>query len=118
MKLGVPWSVKGVRPEIRETAREAARRSGMSLGEWLNTVIIEQAEEAIRAPGHEDDDDDVYADELAGVHARLDDLTQRIAQFSREPERTQRRGRRTERHQRGERDDQIAELIGRLDRRL
>ena len=44
MKFGVPWSVKGIRPEARETAKEAARRSGMSLGEWLNSVILQQAE--------------------------------------------------------------------------
>ena len=51
MKFGVPWSVKGIRPEARETAREAARRSGMSLGDWLNSVIIQQAEqEGVIAP--------------------------------------------------------------------
>ena len=53
MKLGVPWSVKGIRPEARETAREAARRSGMSLGDWLNTMILQQAEEeGVQAPSH------------------------------------------------------------------
>ncbi len=45
MKFGVPWSVKGIRPEARETAEEAARRSGMPLGEWLNSVILQQAEQ-------------------------------------------------------------------------
>ena len=45
MKFGVPWSVKGIRPQARETAKEAARRSGMSLGEWLNSVVIRQAAE-------------------------------------------------------------------------
>ena len=45
MKFGVPWSFKGIRPEARETASEAARRSGVSLGEWLNAVIIQQAEQ-------------------------------------------------------------------------
>src|SRR3954470_5897092 len=97
MKLGAQWSVKGIRPEARETAREAARRSGMSLGEWLNTVILEQAAEAgVRAPGHEDDDDGDYADELAGVHDRLDDLTRRIAQFSKGAERPGKRRNREE----------------------
>jgi localization factor PodJL len=43
MKSGVPWQVKGVRPQARETAREAARRSGMSVGEWLDNVILDQA---------------------------------------------------------------------------
>jgi localization factor PodJL len=119
MKLGVPWSVKGIRPEARETARQAARRSGMSLGEWLNTTILEQAaEDGIRPPGYEDDDDDAYADELAGVHERLDDLTRRIAQFSRTADRGPRRVRHDRRDERDARDDQIAELIGRLDRRI
>src|SRR4051794_20511236 len=36
MKQGVPWSVKGVGPDARETAKEAARRAGMTLGECLN----------------------------------------------------------------------------------
>ena len=37
MTSGVPWQVEGVGPQARETAREAARRSGMSVGEWLDT---------------------------------------------------------------------------------
>jgi localization factor PodJL len=43
----VPWHVKGVRPEVREAAREAARRSGLSVGAWLNSLIIDAA-----ASGH------------------------------------------------------------------
>jgi localization factor PodJL len=45
MKPGIPWSVKGVEPELREIAKTAARRSGMTLGEWLNSAINEQADE-------------------------------------------------------------------------
>ena len=44
MRHTVPWSVKGVDHDAREAAKEAARRSGMSLGEWLNSVIAGQAE--------------------------------------------------------------------------
>src|SRR5262249_40447256 len=39
MNFGVPWNVAGIRPDARETAKEAARRSGMSVGDWLNSVI-------------------------------------------------------------------------------
>jgi len=46
MKPGIPWSVKGVEPELREIAKTAARRSGMTLGEWLNSAINEQADGA------------------------------------------------------------------------
>jgi localization factor PodJL len=45
MKPGFPWQVKGVRPEARETAHEAARRLGMSVGEWLDSLIIDSAGE-------------------------------------------------------------------------
>ncbi len=47
MKSGGPWNLRGLRPETRTMAREAARRSGLSVGEWLNTVI---------RPAEEDDD--------------------------------------------------------------
>jgi len=46
MKPGIPWSVKGIDQQAREAAKDAARRSGMTLGEWLNTLIKEQADEA------------------------------------------------------------------------
>ena len=111
MKFGVPWSVKGIRPEARETAIEAARRSGVSLGEWLNAVIVQQAEqEGVHAPV--DDDEDSYGDDNATVNERLDDLTRRIEQLTRSgPEAYAPKRSRTE-------SDQLAELIGRLDQRL
>jgi len=43
MTSGVPWQVEGVRQQARATAQEAARRSGMSVGEWLDTVISDCA---------------------------------------------------------------------------
>ena len=46
MKPGIPWSVKGIGDDAREAAKQAARRSGMTLGEWLNSVILGQAEGA------------------------------------------------------------------------
>ena len=41
MKSGGPWSVKGIEPEVRETAKSAARRAGKTLGEWLNQIIMD-----------------------------------------------------------------------------
>lgn len=41
MTAVAPWSVKGIDPKAREVAKELARRSGMTLGEWLNRVILE-----------------------------------------------------------------------------
>ncbi|HET9161641.1 MAG TPA: hypothetical protein VFN88_13605, partial [Caulobacteraceae bacterium] len=44
MSSSVPWSVKGIDRKARETAKDLARRSGMTLGEWLNHVIEYQGE--------------------------------------------------------------------------
>ena len=43
----VPWHVKGVHPDARDVAREAARRSGVSVGTWLNSLIIKAADERL-----------------------------------------------------------------------
>src|SRR5262245_26238257 len=34
-----PWSVKGIDPKVREAARDAARRQGLTLGEYLNQAL-------------------------------------------------------------------------------
>jgi len=66
MKSGGPWNLRGLRPETREAARDAARRSGMSVGEWLNNVIQQGDEdygEPMRAVDYDDDDDDYRRDD-------------------------------------------------------
>ncbi len=46
-----PWSVKGIDPKAREMAKDLARRSGMTLGEWLNQMIVDGGEP--EAPAYE-----------------------------------------------------------------
>ena len=41
MTASAPWSVKGIDPKAREIAKDLARRSGMTLGEWLNQMILD-----------------------------------------------------------------------------
>lgn len=43
-----PWSIRGVPPEAREAAKIAARRSGMSLGDWVGRALQEQAKESLQ----------------------------------------------------------------------
>lgn len=45
MSSAGPWSVKGIDPRARARAKTAARREGMTLGEWLNTVILDSGPE-------------------------------------------------------------------------
>src|SRR5689334_7257985 len=78
MKFGFAWSVKGIRPEARQNAQEAARRAGLSLSDWLNAVILQQAAtQGIRAP-HARANEETSAEDLSDVRHRLDDLTHRI----------------------------------------
>ena len=45
MASDATWNVRGLAPGVRETAREAARRSGLSIADWLQSVIIDSAAE-------------------------------------------------------------------------
>lgn len=45
MATSLPWSVKGVDPRTRDAAKTAARRAGMTLGEWLDSKIRDEAGE-------------------------------------------------------------------------
>jgi localization factor PodJL len=47
----IPWSVKGVEPEAREAAKIAARRAGMTLGQWLNNTIRAAAAQQLATTG-------------------------------------------------------------------
>src|SRR3954468_24212909 len=40
MRAELPWNVAGIPPEGREAARAAARREGLSVGEWLTRRIL------------------------------------------------------------------------------
>src|SRR5215813_10972483 len=84
MKFGLPWRVEGIRYEARETAEAAARRAGLPLNEWLNTIILQQAagqEPKLQphAAAHSDD----HADDFSRVQLRLDDLARRIEHVAR-----------------------------------
>ena len=64
-----------VRPDAIETAREAARRSGLSLHQWINSAIIgTAAESGVRPRGaHGDPHAAARHSGLDAVNDRLDD---------------------------------------------
>ena len=51
MSGATPWSVKGIDAKAREVAKDLARRSGMTLGEWLNLTILEGGTPDLGAQG-------------------------------------------------------------------
>jgi localization factor PodJL len=84
MTFGFPWSVKGIRSEARYTAQEAARRAGMPLSDWLNTIILQQAAtQGIRTPSLARGSNQTAVDEFADLHQRLDELNRRMDQVAR-----------------------------------
>ena len=85
MNSRVSWSVEGIDPSVRERAEAAARRAGMSLGDWLNSTIGEPTPPNFRTPpqsqpsampGQERRD-------VADIHQRLDSITRQIDQMPR-----------------------------------
>ncbi|MDQ1154504.1 hypothetical protein [Brevundimonas sp. SORGH_AS_0993] len=93
MSAAAPWSVKGIDPKAREVAKDLARRSGMTLGEWLNSMIMDDEEEGYatlprRSAGHDAYDrrsrsrrlDDAYDadDSLHRISASIDVIASRL----------------------------------------
>ncbi|MCA1951764.1 MAG: hypothetical protein LDL22_01890, partial [Hyphomicrobiales bacterium] len=68
----MPWSIRGIDPEIREQAVEAAQRSGLSVGQWLNQVLSGSLD------ADEDEAPAYAAPRRARRPARLDDLAERL----------------------------------------
>jgi localization factor PodJL len=79
MKFDFSWSVKGVRPDARKMAEESARRAGLSLSDWLNAIILQQAAtQGIKTPPVRYDVEEI--DDPPDLHPRADDPTPRIEQ--------------------------------------
>jgi len=125
----VPWHVKGVHPDAREVAREAARRSGVSVGTWLNALIVEAADKDIppRKPEATAPDGAGPAhnpraaatppgdDPIAAIGRQIDELKWRIDSLSRDDS-TRHAGVSAGAEETG--SARLAEAIARIDRRL
>src|SRR5262245_4715851 len=138
MTSDMTWQARGARPQPLEAAREAARRSGMSVGEWLDSVILQSARQEGATPARRSDDDrrqeagterrrredatpreDVKPrqdasprEPLAAVNARLDALSQQLDRLATTSAAIGVAGRDDEM------PNQIASALSQLDRRL
>jgi len=77
-----PWSVKGIDPKARELARERAQRQGVTLGQYLNSLLLEANSapiseinlgETLPRPSSVSDDHD-----LRRMSQEIDQLAQRL----------------------------------------
>src|SRR5271163_2048958 len=124
----VPWHVKGVHPDARDVAREAARRSGVSVGTWLNSLIIKAADEKL-PPGKPDAPAPHGAapvrdprptatpadDHIATIGRQIDELKWRIDSLSRDDSARHAAASAAAEEMRSAR---LAEAIARIDRQL
>src|ERR1700685_3600478 len=86
MKSGGPWNLRGLRPEAREAARAARRRSCWWAGEWLTDVIEPDDEEDADEPTLFSDYDDEADDERPRrSRSRRDEREPRQRRGEREP---------------------------------
>ena len=67
-----PWSVKGVSPETREAVKKAARRSGQTIGEWMDENLRIAATDGLKGnlPAQR------MEDQLEAISTKLDRLNQ------------------------------------------
>ena len=100
MNKAVPWSIKGVDLDTREAAKEAARRDGVTLGEWINRAISDRAAE-IGVSRQE-----VIADE------RLEEVAAQLARLSRQADATPQRRRGEAGRRQAERQDAFHQETG------
>src|SRR5262249_23188667 len=86
MKSGGPWNLRGLRPEGRAAARDAAGGSGMPVGEWL-TGVVEPTEAEDDETWRPADAEERFADRSA--RRSKEEFRERDAR--RQPEPSQRR---------------------------
>jgi len=59
-----PWSIRGVHPEVRNAALAAAKREGVTIGEWLDRAIRSHVK-SVRKQGENTSDNAVR--QVAGL---------------------------------------------------
>jgi localization factor PodJL len=108
MNSRVSWSLDGIDPSVRERAEAAARHSGMTLNDWLNSTVGEPTSPSYGAPSEPRPSRPMP--DVADIHQRLDSITRQIEQISRPAAREARSEPTVAR--------QLNEAISRLDARL
>jgi localization factor PodJL len=79
MSQQAPWSVKGIDPKARSVARERAQRQGVTLGQYLNSLLLEGDEAEFQEVNLADPFPRAAADsDLRRMSLEIDQLAQRL----------------------------------------
>ncbi|MDP7546928.1 MAG: hypothetical protein QGF20_06510 [Alphaproteobacteria bacterium] len=78
MAKQAPWSVKGVRPECREAAKVAARKSNLTIGEWMNVAIMNAAKQSVQGEDEEPANHQLPALPLSELTQAIETLSEGI----------------------------------------
>ena len=81
MRPDLPWNVAGIPSEAREAARAAARREGLSIGEWLTRRILAGLS-GVNEPGPDREDWTAYRPDdnrMASTRRDSDDMLDRVS---------------------------------------
>jgi localization factor PodJL len=84
MRQKVQWNLDGLEPEAREAAKEAARRAGMTLGEWLSQTIVDQSGRAPARAYPQRADNSFRNDPGGPVAETLEQVAQRLTRLQRD----------------------------------
>lgn len=84
MRQKVQWNLDGLEPEAREAAKEAARRAGMTLGEWLSQTIVDQSGRAAPRNYAPRPDNSFRNDPGGPVAETLERVAQRLTRLQRD----------------------------------
>ena len=82
MRPDLPWNVAGIPSEAREAARAAARREGLSIGEWLTRRILAGLSGLSDEPGPPREDWTSYRPDdhrMAATRRDSDDMLDRVS---------------------------------------
>lgn len=68
------WQVKGVTPETREAVNRAARKSGKTIGQWVDETLHREA--VAELTGKDNLPMERLEDQLAGIRSSIEELKQ------------------------------------------
>ena len=85
---GAPWTIRGIHPDVRQIVNQAAKKEGMTAGEWINVYVRELAVEKVKhkpSTAIAKIDEKVITESLDKIYDQLADTLDRIHALENRP---------------------------------